>query len=993
MDHILTSLDAISCEHGLGAKHLVTPSSRVGRQWLEGLARRGGGVVNWQVETPVSLAMRIVGSERTSKSGRLLPALLTSRLAQEVLGKLRAADVVSQSPEGYGPALWRTLTQLREAGISAGAIDDRFWAQALVAYQTVMDEVGFFDTTDLWTWATDALAASGGVVEGGLIVLPQSVLSSATPVVQRFWEAMDESSVVILPDIPEPADSVGRYDPQRLAEVMACGEVSFHQAVGTTMEVRRVFRECLSRGIALDQVELLYTRDDVYLPIIHEECLRTLDTPDVMTSVDGIPIIFTRPARLIKRLCVWAYAGYDQRGFESILLDGLLTLPEGMTRFETAGAIRRLRIGSGKERWRAHLADERAAITVRRADPEQMDRDPWWERQGEVVDAIITVIEPLFEWLAPLDNEGVPARELFDAIVAIITDCANAPSQADGLGRQRLVDTFSQLAGWHKEHPKSRDREGMLDEIDEILGSLAVGASGPQPGKLFVAPVSGGGHSGREHTFIVGMNDHAFPGSVRQDPLLGDPYRKVFNERLGCALPLSGENVHEAIDSFVAMLGRVEGELQISFASHDMVADRSLYPATMLLPMCAVHRGVPVAGLSDLQSETGLPISYLPRSSGEATSETFATLASHGPEQLAEGWTETHEHLVRGQRASHATSDADTFTPWDGKLSEGDASHKTFSPSRLELLAGCPRRYFFGRVLALEPPETFETDADQWLDARAYGTLMHDVFCRYYRQIIDEDRWADSLDERRALLDGTLARVIAETETVYPPPNANARQGLWRRAQQACAILIGDDDEYMAAAQCRPRALEVSVGLPPGDDVTEFDRLEPVELTPGLFIRGKIDRIDESVQTPGELRLWDYKTGSTWAFQQNRPFDHGRKLQHYMYDRMVRAAWPGAAVCSTGYFFPSATGRGERISYDPKVLVEGEAIVRQLATMIRTGSYPATNDVDDCRFCDFATICGDVEIVTARAGDMIAQSTDERLAPMRALREVEASDE
>jgi RecB family exonuclease len=993
MEHVLTSLESVSREHTLRAKCLVAPNPRVGRQWLDRLALRGVPVVNWQIETPVGLARRAASPAQRCPGCRLAPGLLVNRLAQQMLARLREVGVVSQSPEGYAPALWRTVTQLRQAGVNIAMLEGGFWAHAMIAYDAALEEAKLFDVVDLWTWAREGLEASGGVFDGELVVLPRSVIASAPPVERRFWDMLDESSVVILPEVPEPSAVTGRYDQVRLGELAKGCDLSFHRALGTTMEVRRTFRECLSRGIALDEVELLYTRSDTYLPIIHEECLRTLGTSDAMTSLEGVPILFTRPARLIKRLCLWASEGYDQRGFESILLDGLLMLPEEVTRFEVASTVRRLPIGSGVERWREHVAEELAAIEVRRGEPDQASQGMYWDRQSRLFAGLQELLDRLFTHLSVFDQEGVPARELFVALSAILAEMANCPTQMDRLGRQRLADTFEQLATWHEVYPKSRDREGMLDEIAEVIDPLKVGALGPRSGRLFVAPLVQGGHTGRKYTFIVGMNDHAFPGSIRQDPLLTDRQRRLVNDRHDVALPLSGQNVREMIEGFEALLGRLEGEVQISFACHDMVNDRDLYPATVLLPLCAIHSGNPHAGLSDLDGLAGAPVAYLPGSPTEATTETFATLADASGRALTELWSRTCGHLTRGLRAAEARQDRAAFTPWDGNLSNGDVDHKVFSPSRLELLASCPRHYFFSHVLEIEPTDEFDVDADTWLDARMHGTLLHDVFCTFYRRVVKENLWNIPSTERRALLDEILVGQVDAIEAMCPAPNGGARTGLLRRARHACAILVSEDEAYMSATHCRPRALEVSVGLPVEDEGTDLDRDDPVELTDGLFIRGKIDRIDESTEAPGSLRLWDYKTGSTYAFRRNPPFDQGRKLQHYMYDRMVRAIVPGATVTQTGYFFPGTSGNGERIAYSPEELAGGQSLVGYLASLIRSGSYPATDDEGDCSYCPFRDICGDVQAVTEQSDAMLRACPDTKLDPMRGLRGVGRDDD
>src|SRR5262249_58708950 len=57
------------------------------------------------------------------------------------------------------------------------------------------------------------------------------------------------------------------------------------------------------------------------------------------------------------------------------------------------------------------------------------------------------------------------------------------------------------------------------------------------------------------------------------------------------------------------------------------------------------------------------------------------------------------------------------------------------SSSRIQRLARCPYDYFLHDVLGLAPPDELDSDPRQWLDPMALGSLLHDVFHRFFTQI------------------------------------------------------------------------------------------------------------------------------------------------------------------------------------------------------------------------------------------------------------------
>ena len=203
----------------------------------------------------------------------------------------------------------------------------------------------------------------------------------------------------------------------------------------------------------------------------------------------------------------------------------------------------------------------------------------------------------------------------------------------------------------------------------------------------------------------------------------------------------------------------------------------------------------------------------------------------------------------------------------------------------------------------------------------------------------------------------------------------------------AAETLVREEERHALETGSEPVYVEASLGMPPGEHGTALDHPEPISVAlPGglaIRVRGRVDRIDSTGGAGGGWAIWDYKTGGTWGYDRADPFPEGRKIQPYLYFRMVErrlrdTVGPQAAVRSFGYFFPGAKGRGERIGWDAGRLAAGAEVLAGLCRIIASGAFAATTDADkDCRLCDYRAACGDV---AAQAAASVAQGSGGRAA-------------
>jgi len=170
----------------------------------------------------------------------------------------------------------------------------------------------------------------------------------------------------------------------------------------------------------------------------------------------------------------------------------------------------------------------------------------------------------------------------------------------------------------------------------------------------------------------------------------------------------------------------------------------------------------------------------------------------------------------------------------------------------------------------------------------------------------------------------------------------------------------------------RPVYVEAAIGLPADDRATDLDAPEPVEISlPGggtIRARGRIDRIDrrDDGRKPA-FTLYDHKTGSyTEDYDTAHPFNQGRLVQHVLYMAVAEKALrahvdPAAVIDEFRFVFPGIRTWGHEISYGRAIVEQGLEVIEKLCSLPASGVFPATNKLDDCRYCDYRAACRAVD--------------------------------
>ena len=1053
MSRLVEELGKICRTHVLDEKWLLCPAVSIGRQWQGALARTGTAVVNVRPFTFKRLAMNIAGPA-LAESGR---TMLQRHAAEFILDRIFNATFadkedgylsrMSQSP-GVARILLRAIEDLRRAGLGMKDFSlelfevpqkGRELLDLLQAYLDELEDQDLLDYAGLLQLAIDNL-------ENGIFTVPKDViiLLPEDMLLSRLEEALLEK----LPrdrQLSLHVDGVKRATkkarertdlsdiellgwvthPEGAPKGVGDGAVEIVQSVGAVNEVKSVLRTCFERKWSLDDVEVLHTSKETYVPLMYEIAHQVfLEEPSIpVTFAEGIPTTYSRPGRGLEAWLAWRETGFSQRTIVRIIQDGLLFFPEEISQefaYSTLAAIfRSVGVGFGLERYGPILSGVIDSLRERLPRPFSAESD---EFDGlDDVDVIVDEDE-----LDERHRQLARRRRALLAIREVVTAlAAHMPKEDDDNYSVLLGAKFflEKMARCHSSFDRTA-REVFLKDIDalihllkdgddgsfdgwrwlkELPSRVSVRPQGPRPGCLHFAPLHNGGHSGRSHTFIIGLDDSRFPGAGLQDPLLLDGERRAISPALSTAAKRLGER----LDGFNNLLARLRGTVSLSFSCRNLEDNRSRFPSMVLVNIHRLLSGNPEADQSTLLDHLDSPTSFAPNKAMRSLTPAqwwiyrLCGYTVPNSEKLIKTY---FPHLGDGLLAQRKR-ESEEFTAFDGGLSTarlGDGKldptarrGPVMSASRLETLARCPLAYMFQVVLKLLPPDEVSIDPSRWLEPSDFGTLLHEAFRQFFVQLI-RDGERPSVDKHSSLLTSIINKLVGEYRREIPPPSDAVFNNQFEQLHRIGRVFLREEEDFCLTST--PCFLEAAVGTEPEAEGTPLDSPYPsrVPLPSGRLLRarGRVDRIDRIGDDNAHLyAVWDYKMGSDYKYTKDPPFSQGRVIQHVLYralaeERLKEVVSPDAKVVVMGYFFPGPRTLGTRIAFNDDQLVGGGKILDDLAYIAAAGAYLATNTSDDCRFCDYRAICGDIEKVCKRAQRKLENEDNTSLEPFRRLRGV-----
>lgn len=1021
----------------LAEKWLLAPRLAIAVQWKDRLNLSGQGTVNLHPRTLRTAVTSLVSSRLAEQKLQLASRITVRMIVRNVLlalldtGQLRYFQEI-QSIDGLSKLVARSIGDLRLASLGPEALDvDAFQSDAKAAdlrlifraYCEALQERCLVD------YASCIQQAVHGIKDGSvelpndlLVLMPQSW--RVAPAESDLLRTLSEAATIKYPDHVDPLENT--WNPQT---TLGNANVEFFSGVGEVNEVRGVFQRILGRpggAEKLDDVEILHTDSDQYEPLILEQMagwLAEIDGDGIVdvetlpvTFAGGIACIYSRPGRALRGWLRWIRHEFVQTRAVQLIREGLLMRPEnaasiGFSRL--AGALRQVPIGFRRDRYLSNIDDAIRAAERSLHEYRQQGEAEAGEASGErpkrdfglaALRAVLAMVQPMVECVPDADDA---ASDVLNKAKQFLLRCARAENKLDRIARTRLLDDIDGMLSTLE--ITSGSELDVIQWLEDLPIESHVLATGPQPGRVHVASLADGGQSGRNHVFIVGLDDERYPKRIPTDCVLLDSER----QKLSKDLPTSGDisaDLNRAMDRVLdRVVAQPNHRICLSYSARNLADDRMRFPSAAMVDFFRVTTGNDQADVNDLESAIGAPVSFASADFDDnlvPTDRNLTSLLIESSSGSRQQWLEENYPYFAQQRIACEAAAEPSFGPFDGYVpgagEEMDPqAAERISASRLETYGACPRRFFFRHGLRISPPDEWIVDRERWLDPLQYGNLVHSLLEQFLAELTQQDL-VPIVERDRARLLELLDEKIDSLKTVVPIPNEDAYRRTREWLEETCDIFLANEQEYCRQQNARPWVLEASLGLD-GDGNTELDCREPIALTmtDGRVIRvgGRLDRVDK-LMTGGSERyaIWDYKSGSSYGFSQEDPFGHGRKLQPLLYFGMLRhriAAMGGQAdsVESFGYFFPSPKTDGLRLSWTRGELRSGDQLLGDICELIAGGVFLATTDKSDCRFCDYQSVCGDAESVAELSRWKSAQSCNQILGPWRQLREIDLDGE
>jgi len=981
----------------LTTKWLLAPSHRIGRQWIDTLVRSGQSIVNLHPTTLLRAAIELISDDLAAEQRTLASGAIGALLVEAAWSHLPAEGYLGRlAPSGnLCAAGFAAISALRMANLTSEQLNASNLESAekatdlttlLRVYETQLQTHQLVDEAEVYRRATDKLQANPQVLGSTLVLAVEGI--NATGWELRFLEAL-------------PADRLITIDPPQAPGATQPTSQNFFRAIGEANEVREVLRRVLAQGTVADDVEILTTDSSTYHPLLHaiaQRCSHEETLPEglPLTFAEGLSTSLSRPGRALAQWMRWIESGYPQRFLVDMIAAGLFDLGDDtLSNRAIAKMLRPLAIGAGAERYKGPLEDRVRSLSKPYVLNDGVE-EPAVKESREAQLKTARVLKNFVKRLLALSAEVVGGDSVaaLEAAGKLLTKEARSANEFDRYAAEALVEQIEHRRIWLDQLQLT---PAVITWLAELSDRTRIMGSGPRPGCMHVASVGSGGHSGRQTTFVLGLDDRRFPGAALQDPLLLDGERA----RLSKDLATSGTRLQQRVDELQSLLNRATGSVTLSWSCHEVSDDREVFPSSAVLQAYRRATDQPQADLETLNAAVGPPASFAPSESAKAI-----TTAEHWLWKLSDPALQGSEHseivrrhyphLAKGQDAARHRADGfgsfNGFVPAAGEdLGLFESEGRVLSASGLELAGRCPLAFFFRFGLSLWPPDELEIDPDQWLNPAQFGQLMHEVFRRFMEQLTAAGKTPEFERDHQMLANLLLEAATAWRKTV-PPPNENAyRMDYWRLVRTSKIFLL---DEEQFCKNSKPQYFEVALGLPQGEEPAgPLGREEPVAIDlPGgksLRVRGQVDRVDEAAD--GVFSIWDYKIASGYGVKKENPFVGGRKLQSVLYLKMMEQVLqqqvdPKATVQQFGYFFPSVKAHGMRIDWSAAELASGLTLLERIANTLHAGVFAATDMADDCKFCDYARVCRDTTAVTGQSQAMLDRNDLIDLAPYKKLR-------
>ena len=933
-------------------KIIFTPSRQIGYNASNALLRKGTAWANLEFVSPTQHAHALCDPALLSEGKETVPFDLTAFVVLHLLNVEPALtrDLLGEDiriTSGTIASLERSIVAIRMSGgrpkaTNARSSRQRALIKLLSRYEEYLQTHKLVDDAEVLSRALSHAELQPQFLDNNGSVVASFRSEAFTTLEAEYLNSISSKVIDLSANVNSQDDGA---------------KVSIRYANGSRAESLGVVEEILERALPFDDVEIAYTSENPYL---HDVANLATWVPDSMSFANGTPVQLSVPGQALAGYLKWVISGCRLPVLNNLLRSQTITLkrlPGVVIRPDfVAQQLVRWNAGDGLQELSrvVRMVNNEAGVSANTStsQPTLFDNPGRTERAMSLKRAVDHL-----SGLVP-QSDQVSIRVLAEHCIEFLNTLASMRSDRDSIAKESLLQRLENL----KHHDIVVPTRQGYEIILRLLQIHKTSASVATEGKINVVPVEKAGISGRTHVFVLGMDDETYPGRDRDN---------YFTSLLDAnEFPLTENSGRTERELAVRrLINTPDTELVLVSQRCDPADGSELHPS----PVVRAYEQDGITIHYDRHGRTGIPIRPSFGLSSFAQSDDY-------PETMRM----TYPWIAQGTHAS-TERQSSRLTHFDGVLDEAtpelslDKKANVVSASAMEKLSGCSYRYFLQRVLKVRVPEK-PANEYSWLSSLQKGRLLHDLLFHYN----EERRISTSNGEHRpARLMAILDRLIEQHTKENPPHNAAGFHADKQALVLAAEIFLSAEDER---TDFEPYALELRFGF---DDDKSSWSTGPLKITLGddvaLNMRGAIDRVDTNGT---DYRIWDYKSGSLYNFDELPLAGDLRHLQWALYafalEEILKARGEEPNIVESGYFFISEKGNGQIVSAPPPERTEIGKRIKPLLDLVSSGTFVhAHRERDECRFCDFNPVCGGESVLAHDVGNL--EPVDERTVLAKTL--------
>lgn len=491
----------------------------------------------------------------------------------------------------------------------------------------------------------------------------------------------------------------------------------------------------------------------------------------------------------------------------------------------------------------------------------------------------------------------------------------------------------------------SEAKEVVIKRLEDLLNKQRVNISAPEAGKLYLAPYQNSLYFSRDNEFIIGLEENNLSKSQTENPVILDIERTNYPN-----FKLSTAKSKKALADLVKAVNKSTENKFLSYSNYDISDSREQLPSFVLLDAYRKREADQSLTFKDFEADTVKTAAFAPDLKEHSLNLSEYFLADFKDSAKIINKKELLLNFYPNFRKGIEFLEAQlnpNFNKYHGNLLSVlesddyiDSKSLVYSSSRLETIAKCPYKYFLNYVLNVSPPETEKADPLSWLSALDQGTLLHAVFEKFIKEIIEGSEKIN-FESKKKLINKILKSEAEKMRKEITPPSELIYQLKLKELQERAKLFLNLIESELQDSE--PIYLEKFFD----DFILELKSCRKIKL------QGKIDRIDKLAD--GSYRIIDYKTGGDYSYSEQEYFKGGKQLQHALYSAAF-AAELEAEVKEFLYLFVNPRAVKKKYLRKNNKTEELKAVVDILLKTVERGAFiPAAynKESQECKYCDY----------------------------------------